>query len=209
LRHAPPVRKAGTHTHTHPPAHPLCDAFGDHLCTCLFGGRVVRHNLLRNDGSRVSHDLGFAAVAKEQRVPELCIPGERAAILDLTFLWPETQTRIYIDFTVYHPLSGRGLVTVRSKPSWHEARKHGRYRTRDAGGARLYADIEVWALAFSTLGGVGGEGAAAMRRMAAAAPRGVRDCAPLQRLALTVARRVGRTLAVLGSACIDECVNAR
>ena len=91
-----------------------------------------------------SYERGFAAVAKVQRVPELCVPGERAAILDLTFLWPETQTRIYIDFTVYHPLSGRGLVTARSKPSWHEARKRGRYRTRDASGARRFADIEVW-----------------------------------------------------------------
>ena len=154
-------------------------------------------------------ELGLAGVAKEQRVAELCVPGERAAILDLCFLWPDTQTRVCVDFTVYHPLTGRGCVSVRSKPAWHEARKHERYRTRDARGARLFADLEVWDLAFSTLGGVGGEGAAALRRMAAAAPRGVRDCAPLQRLALTVARRVGRTLAVLSTASVKEYVNAR
>ena len=89
---------------------------------------------------------------------------------------------------------GRGETSrPPSAPEFHERRKHCRYPTRLPSGARV-SNVELWPLVFSTLGGIGPEGAQALRRIKIAAPHGPSQRPVLERLALSVVKRVGSAL---------------
>jgi hypothetical protein len=77
---------------------------------------------------------------------------------------------LFIDTVVYNPSNVSYIGTASAGPKKHEHDKHVRYPTHDGAGLRI-APFDLLAVAISTLGGIGPEGAKGLRsRLVGAAP---------------------------------------